>query len=177
MSADIHVAYTIYSATPGAGDWFIDCRLSGLAVGANTFTWKATVNGVTVNGAAQVLTKDTAETTLQAIIPIHCAASEAVVVTVLSSSSSDTAVTASSTLAYNSTDPTTLLDLTNGVESSVTVRQALRAMAAVLAGILSGGGSGTEVVKGIGQASGGTTRVTFHDDSSGNRTAVDLSLT
>jgi hypothetical protein len=45
-----------------------------------------------------VLTKDSAETTLQAVIPIHCATSEAVVVTVLSSSASDTAVTASSTI-------------------------------------------------------------------------------
>lgn len=72
---------------------------------------------------------------------------------------------------------TALLDLTSGVESSVTVRQALRAIAAVLAGLLpSGAGGGTEAFKGIGQASGGTTRVTFTVDSSGNRTAATLNL-
>jgi hypothetical protein len=99
VSADIHTsAYTIYTGTPGAGDWLIDCRLSGLAVGATLITWKGTVNGITVNGAAQVLTKDSAETTLQAVILIHCAASQVVVITVLSSSASDTAVTAASTL-------------------------------------------------------------------------------
>jgi len=69
MSANIYTsAYAIYSATPGAGDWLIDCRLSGLASGANTFTWKATVAGITVNGAAQVVTKDSAETTMKVVI-------------------------------------------------------------------------------------------------------------
>ena len=97
--ADIHTSvYTIYSGTPGQGDWIVDCRLSGLAAGANTFSWRRTVNGITVNGAAQVLTKDSAETTMQVVLSIHCAAAEAVVVTVLSSSASDTAVTASSTI-------------------------------------------------------------------------------
>lgn len=98
MSSDIYTTpYAIYSATPGAGDWLIDCRLSGLAAGANTFTWKATVAGVTVNGAGEDATKDTAETTMQAVIPVHAAAGEAVVVTVQSDSASDTAVTATAT--------------------------------------------------------------------------------
>lgn len=69
-----------------------------------------------------------------------------------------------------------LLDLTDGIESSVTLRQAIRAIAAATTGILSGAGTGTEVVKGIGQLSGGTTRATYTVDASGNRTAIALNL-
>lgn len=67
-----------------------------------------------------------------------------------------------------------LLDLTSGIESGVTPRQAIRAIAAIVAGIISGAGTGTEVFKGVGQASGGTTRATVTVDSSGNRSAVVL---
>ena len=66
-----------------------------------------------------------------------------------------------------------LLDLANGIETSVTVRQALKAMAAVLAGTASGGGTGTEVFKSIG---GSTTRVTSTVESDGDRTAVTLNV-
>lgn len=69
-----------------------------------------------------------------------------------------------------------LLDLSNGIETSVTPRQAIRAIASILAGIISGGGTGTEVFKAISAASGGTTRVTVTVDSSGNRSAVTLNL-
>lgn len=69
---------------------------------------------------------------------------------------------------------TAYLDLTDGVEAGVTPRQALRAIAAICAGIVSGAGTGTEVFKGVGQASGGTTRATVTVDSSGNRSAVVL---
>ena len=68
------------------------------------------------------------------------------------------------------------LDLTSGIESGVTPRQAMRGIAAILAGIISGAGTGTEVFKGIGQASGGTTRVTVTVDGSGNRSAMTLNL-
>jgi hypothetical protein len=71
---------------------------------------------------------------------------------------------------------TALLDLTDGVESGITLRKAQRAMAAILAGIVSGAGSGTEVFKALAAASGGTTRVTVTVDSSGNRSAVTLNL-
>lgn len=68
------------------------------------------------------------------------------------------------------------LDLAAGIETGVTVRQATRAVAAMLAGIIGGAGTGTEAFKGIGQASGGTTRVTVTVDSSGNRSAMSLNL-
>jgi hypothetical protein len=65
---------------------------------------------------------------------------------------------------------TALLDLANGVESGKTLRQALRAMAAVLAGDVTGAGTATEVFKALGNA--GTTRVTVPVDVDGNRTGV-----
>jgi len=67
-----------------------------------------------------------------------------------------------------------LLDLADGVEASITVRKSLRAIAVVLAGTTSGGGTGTEVFKSIG---GSTTRVTSTVENDGDRTAVTLSLT
>jgi len=69
-----------------------------------------------------------------------------------------------------------LLDLANGIETGVTPRQSLRAIAAVLAGLVADAGSGTETYKGIGQAAGGTTRVTGTVNGSGVRSAVGLNL-
>lgn len=62
------------------------------------------------------------------------------------------------------------------IESGVSFLQALRAIAAKSAGILSGAGTGTEVLKGIGQTSSGTTRATATVDASGNITDYGLNL-
>ena len=62
-----------------------------------------------------------------------------------------------------------LLDLADGVETGVTVRQGLQRMAAVLAGEISGAGSGTEVFVGL---DGVTTRVTVTATAAGDRTSV-----
>lgn len=59
------------------------------------------------------------------------------------------------------------------VETGVSFLQAMRAISAMLAGTVSGGGTGTEVFKGIGVS---TTRVTATADSSGNRSAMTLNL-
>lgn len=67
-----------------------------------------------------------------------------------------------------------LLDLAAGIETGVTPRQAIRAIAAICAGIVSGAGTGTEVFKAVGAAAGGTTRATVTVDASGNRSAVSL---
>ena len=72
--------------------------------------------------------------------------------------------------------PAALLDLTDGIESGVTLRKAIRAIAAKSAGLVTGAGTGTEVVKGIGQSSGGTTRLTATVDSSGNISNWGLNL-
>jgi hypothetical protein len=62
-----------------------------------------------------------------------------------------------------------LLDLANGVETGATVREALQRMSAVLAGKVSGSGTGTEIFKGMNSS---TTRVAFVVDSKGNRLNV-----
>ncbi len=61
---------------------------------------------------------------------------------------------------------TALLDLANAIDSH-TVRQALRYIAAMTVGTLSGSQTATEVFKGL---DGSTTRVTQSTDASGNRT-------
>ncbi len=59
------------------------------------------------------------------------------------------------------------------VETGVNVRQALSPILAAAAGVLSGAGTGTIVVKGGNVA---TTRITATTDSSGNRSSITLSL-
>lgn len=68
---------------------------------------------------------------------------------------------------------TALLDLADGVETSVTVRKALRAMASILAGTVTGAGTDVETFKAIGNS--GTTRVVSGADVDGNRSPT-LSL-
>lgn len=67
--------------------------------------------------------------------------------------------------------PDSLLDLEE-VETGLTLRQAFRVMAAVLAGRVSGAGSGTETFKAAGVP--GTTRVVSTVDNAGNRSSVVL---
>jgi hypothetical protein len=62
-----------------------------------------------------------------------------------------------------------LLDRADGIETDITLRQAMRIMAAVLAGKASGAGTGTEIFKGL---DGLTDRVQVTADAAGNRTAV-----
>ena len=62
-----------------------------------------------------------------------------------------------------------LLDQADGIETDTTLRHALRVMAAVLAGKVSGAGSGTENFTGL---DGSTTRVQVATDAAGNRTNV-----
>jgi hypothetical protein len=84
--------YTIYSGTPGAGDWLVDCRCGAINTAVGFLAWTATVNGIVVGGASETRTKDAGKTTAQAIIPIHAATGEAVTITVQSGNASDTAV-------------------------------------------------------------------------------------
>jgi hypothetical protein len=65
---------------------------------------------------------------------------------------------------------TALLDLANGVETGYTLRQALRVMAAVLCGKVSGG-PGAPVFRDMTDAAN---RVASTSDANGNRTAVTL---
>jgi hypothetical protein len=69
---------------------------------------------------------------------------------------------------------TALLDLTDGVESGITTREALRAIGSAVLGQVSGGGTGSETFKAIGNS--GTTRAVVSTTTQGNRTAVTLTL-
>ena len=64
---------------------------------------------------------------------------------------------------------TALLDLTNGVETSTTVRQALRLILSALAGKLSGAATATIKIRDINDTKD---RITATVDADGNRTAV-----
>jgi hypothetical protein len=81
----------------------------------------------------------------------------------------------SGTLATTADVPTAaqnaaaLLDLANGVETSVTPRQALRIILAAAAGKLSGAGTATVVIRNVGDTK---PRITATVDADGNRSAV-----
>lgn len=64
-----------------------------------------------------------------------------------------------------------LLDLANGIETGLTLRQSQRLISAILAGVLSGAATTTITIKGAGVA---TTRVVATVDSDGNRSALTL---
>jgi hypothetical protein len=68
---------------------------------------------------------------------------------------------------------TALLDLTDGVETGITLRQATRGMASALCGKLSSAGTGVETFLGIGN---NITRMVSNVTSQGSRTAVTLTL-
>jgi len=67
--------------------------------------------------------------------------------------------------------PNALLDQTNGVETGMTPRQAFRLFGAALAGVLSGAGTATITIKGMGVAS---SRIVATVDADGNRSALTL---
>ena len=69
-----------------------------------------------------------------------------------------------------------LLDRANGIETGYTLRQTMRAIAAKAAGLISGAGTGTEVIKALGAASGGTTRLTATVSAAGDISAWTLNL-
>lgn len=86
----------------------------------------------------------------------------------------DTAVsTRLATTSYENTD--SFLDKANSIETGVTARGALRLMLAVLAGKVSGAGTGTEIFRnGVADTKN---RVTAIVDTSGNRTSVTTDQT
>jgi hypothetical protein len=69
-----------------------------------------------------------------------------------------------------------LLGRSDGIETGITPRQALRAIAAVVAGLITTSQEAQEIFKALGATSSGTTRVTLTVDSEGNRSAVTLDL-
>jgi hypothetical protein len=83
----------------------------------------------------------------------------------------DSAVDALPTAAENAA---ALMDLANGIETSITPRQALRLILAASAGKLSGAATTTIVIRNVGDSKD---RITATVDSSGNRSAVTVDAT
>lgn len=77
------------------------------------------------------------------------------------------------TTSYENTDA--FLDKTNAIETGVTPRGALRLMLAVLAGKLSGAGTGTEIFRNA--VADTKNRVSASVDTSGNRTTITTDQT
>ena len=59
------------------------------------------------------------------------------------------------------------------IESGINLRQSLSPILAACAGVLSGAGTGTVIIKNPG---GSTTRITATTDASGDRTVIVLNL-
>ncbi len=85
-----------------------------------------------------------------------------------------TAANQATILANLAALPAALLDLTDGVETDVTPRQALRLLAAVTGGIISGAAGTTVSIRDLGDSKD---RVIATVDADGNRSVVTLDLT
>ncbi len=178
---NLYSGATVFNKTADAataGVWELDVRIGdgtkNLHANAATLTLTVIVAGEIVGGSAAVVAKDSGG--LQArlsTLRLHVADGEAVTVSLASNNSSDTDVDVTvvprQVLDANGM-ANAMLDQSNGIESGITPRQALRVMAAVLAGKVSGAGSGVESFVGL---DGATARVQVYTDSSGNRTYVN----
>jgi hypothetical protein len=171
-------AATIYNKTAAAdGQWELDIRIGdgtkNLHTNAATLTLTVTVGGATIGGGSASTAKDAA--ILRAALrtgPIYVANGQAITATLRSNNTSDTDVDVTVTprkILDADNVAGVLLDQSNGIETGVTVRQAMRIMAAVLSGKVSGAGTGVESFTGI---DGSTPRVQVTADTAGNRTNV-----
>ena len=97
---------TIYSGTPGAGVWLIDCRTT-CNTGAGTITLTVTVAGFAVQGVTSI-TKKAGVTSLSLPVQVVTGASEAVVITIQSDNAADTAVTLNTPAPYVASTPQTI---------------------------------------------------------------------
>ncbi len=162
MSSNIYAgAVTIYSATPGAGLWLIDCQ-STVNTAASTITLTVTVGGRTIYGASVAYTKSAGITSVGYPVQVLAAAAEAVTITIQSSNSSDTAVTLNA--------PTAVLQAVNTAQVGSTTQTAKDIGAAVPAaapgakgglpitdastGLLLTGHGGGEIAINVGKVSG-----------------------
>jgi len=103
---------------------------------------------------------------------VHVPTSRMLTVSYTSDSDSSGKVSLSST-EHNSI-ASALLDLSNGVETSVTLRQAIRLMVAAAAGKVSGAATNTITFRNIGDSKN---RIVATVDAYGNRSAITTDLT
>lgn len=132
MATDIYTApATIYSTTPGIGTWKIPCQTTvNTAVGFITFT--VTVGGRTLLGDSVVYSKKAGVTSAEYPVIVDCSAADAIVVTIQSSNSADTAVTLNA--------PTAILQPVNAAQVGGTAQTARDLGASVLLSVGTGAG-------------------------------------
>lgn len=142
------------------------------SVPTNTTTWTILPGGITFNPATTSVTvsgsvtvgtnNDKTGYTVSQIV------SGAITTTVFAVGAITAAVTDTT---FDNAIADALLDRINGIETSMTPRQALRIIGASAAGVLSGATTATININGMGV---GTQRISASVDQSGNRTAISL---
>ena len=136
MADNIYAApVTIYSATPGAGLWLIDCQ-STVNTAASTITIAVTVAARTVGGDGVGYYKAAGITAVAYPVQVLAAAGEAVVITIKSSNSSDTAVTLNSpTAVLQAMNTTTIkgVDADTAIAAGVDASDAASEVSSILA--------------------------------------------
>lgn len=179
---DLTGVATIYDQTAAAdGRWDLEIKVGDgskdLDSAAGTLGYVVTVAGQVKGGGVQNRVKAAGVARVgEDAGPFHVANGESIVVTLESDNAADTdvdvTVTPRRVLEVDNVADA-LLDQDDGIETDMTVRQAMRVMAAVLAGKVSGAGSGSETFKGL---DGPTTRVQVTTDAAGNRTNVSYTV-
>jgi hypothetical protein len=172
---------TVFNKTAATdGEHELEFRIGdgtkNLNAAASQLTIVVTVAGHTLNGGPEYVTKIASVT--RAMLrsgSLFVASGEVITATLRSSHSSDTDVDVTVTpriawsAAVGEAQADALLNRVSGIETGVTPKQAMQRISAVLAGKVSGAGSGTEVFVGL---DGVTERVTVTTDVSGNRLDV-----
>jgi len=164
---------TVFNKTAEvAGIWDLEFKVGDgskdLDSAAGTLSYTVTVAGQVKGGGPQNRAKAAGATRVgEDAGPFSVAIGDSMVVTLESDNPSDTDVDVTVTPRRvldvdNVADA--LMDQDDGIETDMTLRQAMRVMAAVLAGKVSGAGSGLD---------GSTTRVQVTTDPAGNRTDVN----
>ena len=139
-----------------------DTRIANLDAAVST---RSTYAGADTAGTTTLLTRIPSTLTITA---------GAVTVGALETDSiSAAAVSAAAVTKIQAGLPAAILDLTDGVETGVTPRGALRALLATLAGRATGGDTTTVTFS---NPSGGASRVVMTVDENGNRSSVTLSV-
>lgn len=180
---------TALSSTHGAGSWTTATGFSTPTDINNAVTsieshgdsaW-ATATGFATSGQATTINTNVLAiptnplTSLGSTAPANWIDAASVAANALNGKGDWATVGAAMTLTSGGyqANATELLDLTDAVETGLTVRQSLRALSAALAGVLSGAGTTTITIQGAGVA---TDRITATVDANGNRSAITLNL-
>jgi hypothetical protein len=148
---------------------------SATAVGGGLYSYQLSSGSVTVEGEYVAIFKTTDTTVDMNHVPALWSIGRAGIEDLDATISSRAVTGAAMTLTSGERDAVAaaLLDLANGVETGWTLRQALRIVAAVLAGKSTGAGSGTEAFRDLTDTKARVTATI----SESNRTAITYDKT